>query len=128
MQTENLANPGHSPGSALAGSKPHLEATLHALQADHLPSLLPAAGDNLYRWMHLLQVSQNEQFSELMAELQKLYNALHHDGTPPDVPEVKQCLGRLAELTQAEVLRAGQEFQPQLEQLSQALQQAASTL
>ncbi|UYZ63408.1 hypothetical protein [Hymenobacter weizhouensis] len=121
------SNPGHSPGSALAGVESHLGATLHALQTDHLPSLLPAAGDNLYRWMHLLQTAPHDEFADLIAELQRLYNALGH-GTPSDVAQIRECLYRLAELTTQSAPAAGPQVQPQLEQLGQALQQAAGTL
>lgn len=115
-----------APGSVLAGSQPHLEATLHALQHDQLPHLLPAAGDNLYRWMNLLQQVEGDRFAPLIAELQNLYNALDHGN--PNGPQVKQCLHNLAGLTTDAATTAEATAQPALRQLSEALASAANTL
>lgn len=117
---------GHAPGSVLAGSQTHLEATLHALQTDQLPHLLPAAGDNLYRWMHLLQTVEGDRFAPLIAELQNLYNALHHG--EPNGPQVKQCLQQLAQLTAQAASSASPEVQDKIRQLAQALEAAAASL
>ncbi|MBX0292942.1 hypothetical protein K3G63_21040 [Hymenobacter sp. HSC-4F20] len=117
---------GHAPGSVLAGSQPHLEATLHALQHDQLPHLRPAAGDNLYRWMHMLQTVEGDRFAPLIEELQNLYNAIGHG--EPNGPQVKQILQNLATLTTQAATSADPESQPKLQQLSQALQNAAATL
>lgn len=111
---------------ALAGSQTHLDATLHALQTDHLPSLLPAAGDNLYRWMQLLKQAPAGQFDDLSHELQQLYNALGH-GTPNGL-QAQQCLQRLAQLTTQAAASASSELQDKLRQLGQALEQASQQL
>lgn len=103
----------------LAGSQTHLAATLHALQTDHLPSLLPAAGDNLYRWMQLLKQAPAGQFEELSLELQQLYNALGH-GTP-NGPQIQQSLQRLSQLTSQAADSAPSDVQEQLRQLAGAL-------
>ncbi|SNC74634.1 hypothetical protein SAMN06265337_2468 [Hymenobacter gelipurpurascens] len=114
------------PGSILAGSQQHLEATLHALQSTHLPNLLPAAGDNLYRWMNLLQTAQGDQYSPLIAELQNLYNALDH-GNPNGV-QVKQCLQNLSELTTQAAASADTTAREKVLELGQSLAAAAATL
>ncbi|GAB2767620.1 hypothetical protein GCM10027175_00550 [Hymenobacter latericoloratus] len=111
----------------LAGSQTHLEATLHALQTDHLPNLRPAAGDNLYRWMHLLQTVEGDRFAPLVAELQNLYNAIGHDG-PPDGSLIKQSLQNLAALTTQAATSADAGSQAKLVQLAEALRAAAATL
>ncbi|QJX45665.1 hypothetical protein HMJ29_01420 [Hymenobacter taeanensis] len=113
-------------GSVLAGSQPHLEATLHALQTTQLPHLLPAAGDNLYRWMNLLQTVEGNQFAPLILELQNLYNAIDHGN--PNGPQVKDSLQKLAELTTQAATTADAESGGKLRELAQALQAAASTL
>jgi ABC-type transporter Mla subunit MlaD len=110
-----------SDSGVLAGSQTHLDATLHALQTDQLPSLLPAAGDNLYRWMQLLKQVPG-QFDDLSQELQQLYNALGH-GTP-NGPQIQQCLQRLAELTTQAAAAAPSETQEKLHQLADALAKA----
>ncbi|UOQ78041.1 hypothetical protein MUN84_05325 [Hymenobacter sp. 5516J-16] len=120
------AGAGHAPGSVLAGSQTHLEATLHALQTDQLPHLLPAAGDNLYRWMNLLQTVEGDRFAPLIEELQNLYNAIDHGN--PNGAQVKECLHNLANLTTQAAASADAQSQPKLQQLSQALQNAAATL
>ncbi|RPD50404.1 hypothetical protein DNI29_06315 [Hymenobacter sediminis] len=117
---------GHAPGSVLAGSQTHLEATLHALQTDHLPNLRPAAGDNLYRWMHMLQTVEGDQFAPLIAELQNLYNAISHDN--PAGPQVQGILQNLAELTTQAATSADAGSQGKLMQLAEALRAAAATL
>lgn len=115
-----------SHAGVLAGAHTHLEATLHALQADHLPNLLPAAGDNIYRWMQLLKQAPAGQFDELSQELQHLYNALGHGN--PNGPQALRCLQRLAQLTAQAADTAPAETQTQLRQLSQALGQASQQL
>jgi hypothetical protein len=124
----NSTTSGHNqpPGSILAGSQPHLEATVHALQTTQLPHLLPAAGDNLYRWMNLLQTVEGDQFAPLIAELQNLYNALDHGA--PNGPLVKQSLQTLAQLTAQAVSTAEADSQGKIQELSQALAAAAATL
>lgn len=126
MHSDSTSGQHSAPGSILAGSQPHLEATLHALQADQLPNLLPAAGDNLYRWMNLLQAVEGDRFADLIAELQNLYNAIDH-GTP-NGPEVKQILQRLSGLTTQAAESADTTSQDKLRQLGQALGNAADTL
>ncbi|WP_139920215.1 hypothetical protein [Hymenobacter sp. DG01] len=116
----------HAPGSVLAGSQTHLEATLHALQTDHLPNLRPAAGDNLYRWMHMLQTVEGDQFAPLIAELQNLYNAIIPDN--PVGPQVQQILQNLATLTAQAATTADASFRDKLMELAQALRTAADTL
>lgn len=116
----------HAPGSVLAGSQTHLEATLHALQTDHLPNLRPAAGDNLYRWMHMLQTVEGDQFAPLIAELQNLYNAISPDN--PAGPQVQQILQNLATLTAQAATTADAGFRDKLMELAQALRTAADTL
>ncbi|GGG56427.1 hypothetical protein [Hymenobacter glacieicola] len=126
MSTSPNSGTGHTPGSVLAGSQTHLEATLHALQTDQLPHLLPAAGDNLYRWMNLLQTVEGDRFAPLIEELQNLYNAIDHGN--PNGAQVKQCLHNLANLTTQAAASADAQSQLKLQQLSEALQNAAATL
>ncbi|GAB3227286.1 hypothetical protein GCM10027346_10470 [Hymenobacter seoulensis] len=120
------ADSNAAPGSFLAGSQPHLEATLHALQNDQLPHLLPAAGDNLYRWMNLLQTVEGDRFAPLIAELQNLYNAIDHGN--PNGPQVKESLQRLAQLTTQAASTADAGSQNKVAQLGEALQAAANSL
>jgi hypothetical protein len=127
MNTNSSASgQNQPPGSLLSGSQPHLEATVHALQTTQLPHLLPAAGDNLYRWMNLLQTVEGDRFAPLIAELQNLYNALDHGA--PNGPLVKQSLHKLAELTTQAVSTADATSQSKIQELSQALAAAAATL
>ncbi|TGD78779.1 hypothetical protein [Hymenobacter wooponensis] len=124
--THSTSGQEHPAGSVLAGSQPHLEATLHALQTTQLPHLLPAAGDNLYRWMNLLQTVEGDRFAPLILELQNLYNAIDHGN--PNGPQVKDCLQKLAELTTQAATTADAESQGKLQDLAQALRVSASTL
>jgi hypothetical protein len=124
----NHTTPGQEqpPGSFLAGSQPHLEATVHALQTTHLPNLMPAAGDNLYRWMNLLQSVEGDRFADLILELQTLYNAIDHGN--PNGPQVRLSLRNLAQLTTQAAATADSPSQSKLQELSQALESAAASL
>lgn len=124
--TQSTSGQEQPVGSVLAGSQPHLEATLHALQTTQLPHLLPAAGDNLYRWMNLLQTVEGDRFASLILELQNLYNALDHGN--PNGPQVKDSLQKLAGLTTQAAASAEAGVRGKVLELGQSLSAAAATL